>query len=1021
MTGWRCMVLVSLAAVIVSCAGNPDRQTLAQLHDVQPDVAEVEVEDSFDRAMQSYRRFLAETPQSAMTPEAMRRLADLQIEKEFGIIGDGESVELPAPLESGAVRGITEDITGAAPDTTRLADLAESDQDFEARASERFRFGLSDVAADLQLPDSTTDLSLAGPLEAIRIYEQLLAEYPSYERNDQVLYQMAHAYDEVGQPDEAMAVMERLVAQYGYSRYLDEVQFRRGEYLFTRRQFRDAESAYEAIIGRGAGSSYYELAVYKLGWALYKQEFYEEALHRFMALLDYKLSIGYDFDQSHEEDDERRVADTFRVISLGFSNLGEPEIVNEYFSSYGARSYEDRIYSNLGEFYLSKLRYNDAAAVYTSFVDLNPFHRTAPRFGMRVVEIYADAGFPVLVVESKKEFATKYGLQAEYWHYFDTAESPEVLGYLMTNLKDLANHYHALYQEENLEAEKLTNYNEASLWYREFLSSFPADEESSSINYQLADLLLEHQDYGESAREYERTAYEYTAHDQASAAGYAAIFAHRENLKVASIPEQAQVKRATVASSLKFADVFPDHEHAAVVLGAAVDDLYEMEDFGTAIVSARHLLDRYPAADQSLRRAAWTVVAHSSFELVLYSDAEQAYARVLELVPEDDEARAGLIDNLAASIYQQGELANLTEDFRAAADHFLRIKDIAPTSDIRSAAEYDAAAALVRLEDWSMAGEVLEAFRDAFPDHELQPEATKQLASVYRQGGQLDRSAGEYERVAAESEDPELRREAMLLAGELYEEAQSMDSALDVYVRYVDEFPRPLDIAQETRFNIAGMYQTKYDVTRYHETLREIVASDEAAGVQRTDRSRYLAAQSALVLSVQFYNQFVEVELVQPFEQSLAEKQRRMDAAMQVFEDLVEYEVGEVTAAATFHIAEVYFEFSQSLLNSERPSDLEPGAVVDYELAIEEEAFPFEEQAIEVHEQNFGLIAAGTYNSWVQRSLDKLAEMMPGRYAKHEISSGFMGSIDTYAYRQPNASQIDVGESSREVIGALAR
>ena len=47
---------------------------------------------------------------------------------------------------------------------------------------------------------------------------------------------------------------------------------------------------------------------------------------------------------------------------------------------------------------------------------------------MRVVEIYAQGGFPLLVVESKKDFATKYGLQAEYWHYFDTAESPEVQG-----------------------------------------------------------------------------------------------------------------------------------------------------------------------------------------------------------------------------------------------------------------------------------------------------------------------------------------------------------------------------------------------------------------------------------------------------------------------------------------------------------------------------------------------------------------------------------------------------------------
>ena len=85
----------------------------------------------------------------------------------------------------------------------------------------------------------------------------------------------------------------------------------------------------------GAASEYYELALYKLGWTFYKQELHEEALHAYMALLDYKVSIGYDFDQSTDEDSERRIADTFRVISLSFSNLGGPEVLEAYFAAMG--------------------------------------------------------------------------------------------------------------------------------------------------------------------------------------------------------------------------------------------------------------------------------------------------------------------------------------------------------------------------------------------------------------------------------------------------------------------------------------------------------------------------------------------------------------------------------------------------------------------------------------------------------------------------------------------------------------
>ena len=38
---------------------------------------------------ESYRRYLEETSKSSMTPEAMRRLADLQIEQAYGVIGSG--------------------------------------------------------------------------------------------------------------------------------------------------------------------------------------------------------------------------------------------------------------------------------------------------------------------------------------------------------------------------------------------------------------------------------------------------------------------------------------------------------------------------------------------------------------------------------------------------------------------------------------------------------------------------------------------------------------------------------------------------------------------------------------------------------------------------------------------------------------------------------------------------------------------------------------------------------------------
>jgi len=93
--------IVLAPALLVGCAAHrkaTQATTLADLHNMRPDVQEVKVEQGLDQAMQSYQRFLKETPETSMTPEAMRRLADLQIEKQFGIhTGDGKPREMAAP------------------------------------------------------------------------------------------------------------------------------------------------------------------------------------------------------------------------------------------------------------------------------------------------------------------------------------------------------------------------------------------------------------------------------------------------------------------------------------------------------------------------------------------------------------------------------------------------------------------------------------------------------------------------------------------------------------------------------------------------------------------------------------------------------------------------------------------------------------------------------------------------------------------------------------------------------------
>jgi len=104
-------------------------------------------------------------------------------------------------------------------------------------------------------------------------------------------------------------------------------------------------------------------------------------------------------------------------------------------------------------------------------------------------------------------------------------------------------------------------------------------------------------------------------------------------------------------------------------------------------------------------------------------------------------------------------------------------------------------------------------------------------------------------------------------------------------------------------------------------------------------------------------------------------------------------------------MADLYRDFGRALLESERPRGLSPDELEQYDLLLEEQAFPFEEKAIAIHERNARLAAEGTYDEWVRASYAELARLKPGRYARTERDAG-LGGTGLVALDDPAASAV---------------
>lgn len=870
-------------------------------------------------------------------------------------------------------------------------DLVSEDPELRSEAMRRLGDLELDATEAEQLSTNIDTLNHESFNNAIQLYQQLLESYPDYRRNDTVLYQLARAYEMGGRNDEALVVLNELVDKYPGTELIDEVQFRRGEMLFLRKNYNDAELAYKDVIAYGDASRFYEQSLYKLGWAQFKLGWNEESLAPFFELLDrnirdIELQEGENRLEQLSRANQELVEDAFRVLSISFSYMQGADSITEFLNSQGQPEFAYVIYMNLGDLFLEKERFQDAAQTYEAFVELDPYHPKSPLLQVEVIEAYKRGGFPSLVLEGKKGFIERYGMDGDFWIRNPRAENTGVEAHLKANLTDLAKYYHAEAQKDGERAD----YQEAARYYRKYLAYFPGEPDTANTNFLLAEILFESEQYDEATVEYERAAYEYPTHERSAEAAYAAILAYREHEQRLTDPADTEAKVAWhqryLDSGLKFADTFPQHPESGAVLTTVAEDLFAQNQFDLAIAVSQIIVAKQPAVKPEFARTAWTVIAHSQFDLSNFQAAEQSYYQLRTFTPPDDpEANEEIKDRIASSIYKQGEMARDMGMLEEAVTHFTRLGQVVPDSEFRMTAEYDAAAALINLAAWDRASGALEKFRAEYPDSEFTDDITQNLAVTYLESGNSVKAAQEFERIAVSaSSTDDVRREALWKAAELYKDSNTTTSEQRVLETIIASYPNPLSESVEARYRLLEISRAAGDDAAVTAQLQELIRVDATAGPQRSDRTKYIAATASLELAEPVLRRFMVVKLNQPLADSLKLKRSLMEDVIKVYTDAADYGVAEVTTAATYRLGEVYEQFSSDLLDSERPANLDEAAMEQYELLLEEQMYPFEEKAIDLYKANADRAPDGVYDEWVKRSFDRLAGLMPARYAKSE-------------------------------------
>jgi tetratricopeptide (TPR) repeat protein len=245
-------------------------------------------------------------------------------------------------------------------------------------------------------------------------------------------------------------------------------------------------------------------------------------------------------------------------------------------------------------------------------------------------------------------------------------------------------------------------------------------------------------------------------------------------------------------------------------------------------------------------------------------------------------------------------------------------------------------------------------------------------------------AAAEFERMAANHKDPAIARGALWQAAELYEKANARTQATKAYERYIAQNPQPLEAALEARWRLSVIFREEHNPGRDLALMRDIFQADQGGGSARTDRTRYLGARAALALAEPVADAYRKVALTEPLQKQLKLKKARMEDALKAYTVATDYGVADVTTEASYRIALVYSDFGKALLASQRPRKLNKLEREQYDVLLEEQAFPFEEKAADMHTQNVQRASKDHQDPWMQRSAEALRQLRPGQYKKAE-------------------------------------
>lgn len=797
--------------------------------------------------------------------------------------------------------------------------------------------------------------------QAIEAYGTVIERFSGHSLVEDALYGLAYSYTEQGDPDRAAEEYSRLIQRYPNTRYSLEINMRLGEYFFDMGELDRAIGHYRKV-AMAENQDYKGKALYKMGWAYYNLDEYGEAVDTFFTLLDHDLTLTGSAESLADE--------SIDIIARSYAeSSGTPGLVRRLSSRpHDPRS--EAILFRLADLYKERSFYPEAIGTYRTYVKLFPTGKELPTVLARMDESYYLRGNTLAALELRESYPEVVGPGSIWYRGAPDEKKAEILKWILENLKASAERRRARYQAGGTENELVTGLEDLSMYSRLSTGSLPCQVMHLKGLTQ-ADLMH----YPDAARTLNSLA---ERSECLELAPQAALRSMDFQIEVYEETGELDVDLlgSTVAVLQKVGAQNPSTPKAVLAMGEILVNLGRHPEARTYF---SRLIRDYPSSEESVR--ARFVMGRTFFQ---EDDFKQAAAWFRESWRKSPGTENGMEARRLHiySLFKYAEELSRQKESTLAAQRFEAIYRNFPDTDVSQVSLYNAGQLYRKMGLEMKATDLFEELALTYEESDLASEALLLSVHILEALGNPVRAADDSLALAKLSKGED-RLKALVKSADLYSSGKAFRKAAAVREMVIREFPEPVE-QRSTQLLLLGKDQEaagmREEAGKSYEKV--IGLADEHPDSPLLAEN---AARGQLRIAEESYQRYIRVKIAPPVEESVVVKRELLQEVIRNFVTAGSYRIAGVSTASNYFIGSALEQFKDGILLSPRPETLSPEELEEYELILQEMAYPFEEKALEAYRVNVErVVELGILDPWIEKSYQRLAELAPWAYNREE-------------------------------------